>query len=132
MPAQEAKSAPPSGSLGAPPGAPSAPEAKPKPAQAAASDAKPAAKGKPIPGQYIVTLKAGANPRSVAASAKVDPIYVYETALTGFTAKLNDEQLNALRNNKAVQAIEQDQTVITDEAARCRSRRPPGPSEISK
>ena len=67
--------------------------------------------GKPIPGQYIVTLNAGEKPRSVAAIAHVDPTYVYESALVGFAAKLNDGQLNALRQNKAVKAIEQDQVV---------------------
>jgi subtilisin family serine protease len=68
--------------------------------------------GKPIPGRFIVTLRQGENPRSVAAIAKVEPSYVYESALNGFAAELNDGQLNALRHNKAVEAIEQDQEVF--------------------
>ena len=69
--------------------------------------------GKPIPGQYIVTLNQGEDPRSVAAIAHVDPMYVYENALLGFAAHLNAGQLNALRHNKAVEAIEQDQVMTT-------------------
>ena len=67
--------------------------------------------GKPIPGQYIVTLKEGENPRAVAAIVGADPKWVYENALDGFTAELNNGQLNALRHNKAVAAIEQDQEI---------------------
>ncbi|HEV2149067.1 MAG TPA: hypothetical protein VGR37_16795, partial [Longimicrobiaceae bacterium] len=37
-----------------------------------------------IQDQYIVVLKEGANPRSVAAIAGVEPRYVYEAALNGF------------------------------------------------
>jgi len=82
-------------------------------AKGAGSPSTPAT-GKPIPGQYIVTLKAGENPRSVAAIAHVSPMFVYESALNGFAAKLNDGQLNALRHNRAVEAIEQDQEVTGD------------------
>lgn len=63
---------------------------------------------------YIITLKAGENSRSVAAVAKVTPAYVYEHALNGFAATLNDGQLNALRHHKAVEAIEPDQTITSD------------------
>jgi subtilisin family serine protease len=63
---------------------------------------------------YIVTLKAGENPRSVAAVAGVSPAYVYEHALVGFAATLNDGQLNALRHHKAVAAIEADQPIEAD------------------
>lgn len=72
------------------------------------------AAGKPIAGRYIVTLNPGENPRSVLAIAQVTPTYVYEDALNGFAAALNDGQLNALRHNKAVQAIEADQKVTGD------------------
>ena len=118
------EAAAPSGSLGAPPSAPSGGEVKLKPGKAPAPGDKPASKGTPIPGQYIVTFssssaqasiqKSGMEARSVAAIIKAKPIYVYENALAGFVAKLNDEQLKILRNNKAVKAIEQDQTVIAD------------------
>jgi subtilisin family serine protease len=64
-----------------------------------------------VPGQYIVVLNEGANPRSVAAVAGVSPRYVYTTAVNGFAAALNQGQLNALRNNPGVAYIEQDQPV---------------------
>jgi subtilisin family serine protease len=67
--------------------------------------------GKPIPDQYIVVLKEGANPRSVAAVAGVEPHYVYTAALNGFSAKLNQGQLNALQHNPNVAYVEQDQEV---------------------
>jgi subtilisin family serine protease len=63
---------------------------------------------------YIITLKPGENARSVAAVAGVSPTYVYEHALTGFAATLNGGQLNALRHNKAVAAIEPDQAIEAD------------------
>ncbi len=67
--------------------------------------------GKAIPGHYIITLEPGENPRAVAAIAKVTPTFVYESALNGFAAQLNEGQLKALRQNRAVQAIEADQEV---------------------
>ena len=82
-----------------------------------ASDApreKPAQRSsarQPLPGRYIVTLIETADARAVAAVANVSPTYIYEHALHGFAAELNDGQLNALRRNKAVASIEQDQEV---------------------
>ena len=70
-----------------------------------------AAAGKGIEGQYIVVLNDGANPRSVAAVAGVNPGFVYTAALTGFSASLNAGQLNALQHNPNVRYIEQDQSV---------------------
>jgi subtilisin family serine protease len=67
--------------------------------------------GKAIPDQYIVVLKEGENPRSVAAVAGVSPHFVYTAALDGFSATLNQGQLNALQHNPAVAYIEQDQEV---------------------
>ncbi len=64
-----------------------------------------------IEGQYIVVLEEGANPRSVAAVAGISPKYVYTAALNGFSAELNEGQLNALRHNPNVAFIEQDQEV---------------------
>ncbi len=63
-----------------------------------------------IQGQYVVVLNEGANPRSVAAIAGVEPGYVYTAALNGFSASLNQGQLNALQHNPNVAFIEQDQT----------------------
>ncbi|HEX2209155.1 MAG TPA: S8 family peptidase [Longimicrobium sp.] len=62
-----------------------------------------------IAGEYIVVLKEGANPRSVAAIAGVQPGFVYEAALNGFSASLNQGQLAALQHNPNVEYIEQDQ-----------------------
>ena len=58
--------------------------------------------------RYIIVLNEGANPRSVAAIAGVDPQYVYTTAVNGFAGTLNAGQLNALRHNPAVAYIEAD------------------------
>ena len=62
-----------------------------------------------IEGQYIVVVREGADPRSVAAVAGVSPRYVYTAALNGFAATLNAGQLNALQHNASVEVIEQDQ-----------------------
>ena len=59
-------------------------------------------------GQYIVVLREGADPRSVAAVAGIHPRHVYTAALTGFSATLNAGQLNALRHNPAVEYVEGD------------------------
>ena len=67
-----------------------------------------AASGNAIPGSYMVILKEGANPRSVAALAGVNPRYVYSAALNGFAGTLNAGQLNALQHNPAVAYIEED------------------------
>jgi subtilisin family serine protease len=64
-----------------------------------------------IDGQYIVVLKEGANPRSVAAVAGVEPGFVYAAALNGFSASLNAGQLNALRHNPNVAYVEEDQVM---------------------
>ncbi|MBW3573054.1 MAG: S8 family peptidase [Gemmatimonadetes bacterium] len=61
-----------------------------------------------IAGAYVVVLNEGADARSVAAVAGVDPTYVYGAAINGFAASLNEGQLNALRHNPAVSYIEQD------------------------
>ena len=75
-----------------------------------AAEAAPllAAQAGGIDGQYIVVLKQGASPRSVAAIAGVSPRFVYTAALNGFSATLNEGQLNALRHNPNVEYVEQD------------------------
>lgn len=70
--------------------------------------------GRPIPNHYIVVLKDGANPRSVAAIAHANPQYVYESALNGFAAELNQGQLTALQHHPNVDYIEQDQEAAID------------------
>jgi subtilisin family serine protease len=58
--------------------------------------------------RYIVVVKEGANPRSVAAVLGITPQYVYTTAVNGFAGTLNAGQLNALRHNPNVEYIEAD------------------------
>jgi subtilisin family serine protease len=64
--------------------------------------------GRGIDGQYIVVLQDGADPRSVAAVAGVHPKFVYTAAVNGFSAALNEGQLNALRHLPGVAYVEQD------------------------
>ena len=70
-----------------------------------------AADARPIPGQYIVTVKQGQDPRGIARAVQADPLHVYTSALNGFAAQLNDGQLNALRHNPSVELVEQDAEV---------------------
>ncbi len=80
----------------------------------APADAAPllaAAPGRGIGGSYVVVLKEGAVPRSVAAIAGVEPHFVYTAVLNGFAASLNDGQLEALRRNPNVAYVEEDQAV---------------------
>jgi len=81
------------------------------PAEAVAPLYSAADPSRAVQGQYIVVLKDDANPRAVAALAKLTPQFTYTTALKGFAATLNDGQVNALRRNPAVAFIEQDQEV---------------------
>jgi subtilisin family serine protease len=68
-----------------------------------------------ISGEYVVVLREGADPVSVAAVAGVHPRHVYIAALTGFAAALNPGQLAALRHHPAVEFVEQDQVVRADQ-----------------
>jgi len=70
-----------------------------------------AAPGRGIEGSYLVVLREGADPRAVAAVAGVEPGFVYAAALNGFSAKLNAGQLNALRHDRNVAFVEEDQVV---------------------
>ncbi len=67
-----------------------------------------------IDGEYVIVLKDGANPRSVAAIAGVDPEFVYTSALNGFSATLNRGQLTALQHNPNVEYIEENQVMSLD------------------
>ena len=84
-----------------------------------------------IPGQYIVVLNQGANPRSVAAVAGISPRYVYTAAVNGFAAALNQGQLTALRHNPNVAYIEADQpvTALRHADGRHLGHRPHRPAE---
>ncbi|MER0242863.1 S8 family peptidase [Streptomyces sp. HSW2009] len=70
-----------------------------------------AAPGKAVPGSYIVTLRPGVAPQGLTKSTRVQTQYVYSKVFNGFAAKLTPTQLDALRANPAVRAIEEDQKV---------------------
>jgi subtilisin family serine protease len=72
-----------------------------------------AASANAIAGSYMVVLDDGADPRSVAAVAGVNPRYVYSAAINGFAGTLNAGQLNALQHNPNVRYIEQDGIATT-------------------
>jgi len=78
------------------------------PADPAFAPAAAVQEGEVRPGGYIVVLHQGANPRAVAAVAGVEPEFVYEHALQGFSATLNQGQLRALQAMGAVAYIEPD------------------------
>jgi subtilisin family serine protease len=59
-------------------------------------------------GEYIVVVRQGADPTSVAAVAGIRPNRVYTAAINGFAAQLNAGQLNALRHNPRVEYVEPD------------------------
>src|SRR4051794_17852467 len=66
----------------------------------------------PIPGRYIVTVKAGSDARAVARDADGErPERVYRSVLDGFAATLSADELARLRQDPEVDAIEADQTV---------------------
>ncbi|HET7461128.1 MAG TPA: S8 family peptidase [Longimicrobium sp.] len=67
--------------------------------------------GNGIDGKYIVVLKPGVGPRTLAADVDAQPEHVYTTAINGFSAELTQGQLNALQHNPNVAYIEQDQVV---------------------
>ncbi|WP_067484999.1 S8 family peptidase [Actinomadura hibisca] len=73
--------------------------------------------GTPIPGQYIVTMKGGASPvdasRQVSANAKH-----FTGAVNAFAAKLDARQLDRLRRDQRVAAIEPDQIYKADTVQR--------------
>ena len=101
------------------------------PAAAPAGAAAPllAAAANGVEGEYIVVLRDGASPTSVAAVAGVHPRHVYTAALTGFAAPLSRGQLAALRHHPAVEYVEQDQGV---EAAWVQTNAPWGLDRIDQ
>ncbi|MFA1542488.1 S8 family peptidase [Actinomadura monticuli] len=72
-----------------------------------------AAQGTPVPGQYIVTLKTGASTDAAARKAGATGVKRFDGVLNGFAAKLTGDQLEKLRHDDRVAAIEQDQIVKT-------------------
>lgn len=80
------------------------------------STARPTVAGKPMAGQYIVTLAASvaevdAEARRLALGAGGTVGHVYQHALKGFSARLPAAAVDALRRNPAVQRIDQDATI---------------------
>jgi len=73
---------------------------------------------KPVPGQYIVVLNDDtSNVRGLAQAllGGEDAIgHVYESALKGFSARMNEAQARALANNPAVRFVEEDGEVSID------------------
>lgn len=73
--------------------------------------------GTPIEGQYIVVLRPSLSKSSaqmateMAAQYNLQTEFVYETALSGFSAKVPAENVEALRVDSRVKYIEQDQVV---------------------
>ncbi|MCP2337695.1 S8 family peptidase [Actinomadura rupiterrae] len=80
-------------------------DSKPKPVQVTAAE------GTPIAGQYIVTLKDGSSPTAAAGQVGATSVQDFGDVLNGFVARLNPGQLDKLRKDKRVAAIEQDQLV---------------------
>ncbi|GAA1791532.1 S8 family peptidase [Actinomadura chokoriensis] len=70
-----------------------------------------AAEGSPVPGQYIVTLKPGASTSDTAGKVRAAGVKRFDGVLNGFAAKLTGDQLDRLRRDHRVAAIEQDQIV---------------------
>ncbi|HEY0639185.1 MAG TPA: S8 family peptidase [Pseudonocardiaceae bacterium] len=80
------------------------------PAQAAPLVAVTAATGEVIEGEYIVRTRPGAA-RTVADARTDRTMYVYDTAVHGFAAKLDARELRALQRDPDVVAIEHNQVV---------------------
>ncbi len=69
-------------------------------------DQGPGAKGKQVPGEYIVTVKDGHAPKGLAKEIGANPKHVYTAVLNGFSAKLTDKQADKLRRHPHVVAVE--------------------------
>ena len=70
-----------------------------------------AAPGRGIPGSYIVVLKEGARPATVAKGFGLAPRFVYTSALNGFAATLADWQVAKVRSHPSVAYVEEDARV---------------------
>ena len=70
-----------------------------------------ASHGAPIPGHYIVILNPGVSVQDVEADQNVSADQRYDTVLHGFSARLSDTQRDALRRDRRVNNVVQDQTV---------------------
>ncbi|NUT96979.1 MAG: S8 family peptidase [Saccharothrix sp.] len=84
-----------------------------EPHQARIVTAEASASAQPIKDSYIVTLDRSARGLGAATAAGVTPTHVYDSAFTGFAAKLTPAQLRKLSRDPSVQLIEQDM-LVTD------------------
>ncbi|MEU4211978.1 S8 family peptidase [Streptomyces sp. NPDC026206] len=74
--------------------------------------------GERVPDHYIVTLRTGSSPRTLASRVGVNPDFIYTHALNGFAATLTAEQLEAVRSAPYVAAVEQDAVLAQADAPR--------------
>jgi subtilisin family serine protease len=84
-----------------------------EPHQARIVTAEASATAQPIKDSYIVTLDRSARGLGAATAAGVTPTHVYDSAFTGFAAKLTPAQLRKLSRDPSVKLIEQD-TLVSD------------------
>ncbi|WP_141577477.1 S8 family peptidase [Actinomadura sp. WMMA1423] len=71
----------------------------------------PAASGRGIAGQYIVTLKPGVSVGSTVSKHGIKAMYRYKNVLNGFAARIGARKLAKLRAEPGVARIEQDPVV---------------------
>jgi subtilisin len=70
-----------------------------------------AAAGAATTSRYIVILKAGTDPSSLAKAQGVQPVLTYVSALDGYTANLTDAQVKKIATNASVVSITPDRTI---------------------
>jgi subtilisin family serine protease len=95
--------------------APVEPTAAPTPT-AQAAEARAAARGEPIPGQYIVLFRDGVgdvpgHARGLAAAHGGQVLNTWQHAVRGFSVRIPDAAAEALRRNPNVASVTQDQRV---------------------
>jgi subtilisin family serine protease len=66
-----------------------------------------------IPGRFIVTLRADADPVAVAQNHAVQPDFVYRHALNGFAGAMSDAARGGLLQDARVVRVEQDRVMRT-------------------
>jgi subtilisin len=62
-----------------------------------------------VPGQYIVVLQPGADPRAVASDHAAGLTHVYSAVFNGFAATVPDARLSRLQNDPRVLLVEPDE-----------------------
>ncbi|MEF2528371.1 MULTISPECIES: protease inhibitor I9 family protein [Streptomyces] len=79
------------------------------PAAARAARSAPAAAAAPADWPtYLITVRRGLDPGTVARSYGITPVHVYRHALNGFAAPLSPEQVTALQETPLVESVEED------------------------